>query len=304
MNKKKLIVLFIFFSLYLNSQTEFIYILGNTQDAGVPHIGCESEFCQNNYGLDQNFYSTSIAVVDSVLKKYILFEATPDITYQLNNISKSIFKEFILPESIYITHAHIGHYAGLMYLGRESLGAHNINVRTLPRMYEFILKNGPWNQLVNINNIQIQKIDFNHPVNSLSNIKVTPFKVPHRDEYSETAGYVIKGKNKNALFIPDINKWELWDNNLEDIISNYDYLLLDATFYNAEEINRDINEIPHPLVIETMQILDKLSLKDKSKVYFIHMNHTNMMLDPYSDLSKLVIKKGFNIARLGQKLYL
>ena len=31
---------------------------------------------------------------------------------------------------------------------------------------------------------------------------VTPIQVPHRDEYSETAGYIIKGKNKKALFIP------------------------------------------------------------------------------------------------------
>ena len=47
-----------------------------------------------------------------------------------------------------------------------------------------------------------------------------------------------------------------------------------------------------------------LSLENRNKVFFIHMNHTNMMLDPNSELSKLVTSKGFNIARLGQKLYL
>ena len=70
------------------------------------------------------------------------------------------------------------------------------------------------------------------------------------------------------------------------------------------EINRDISEIPHPLVSETINLLNSLSEENKSKVYFIHMNHTNPMLNPNSELSKLITTKGFNIARLGQKLYL
>ena len=133
---------------------------------------------------------------------------------------------------------------------------------------------------------------------------MTPIQVPHRDEFSETAGYIIKGENKKALFIPDIDKWEKWDNKLIDLVKDFDYLLLDATFYDSKEINRDISEIPHPLVSETINLLKGLSNENKRKVYFIHMNHTNPMLDPNSDLSKLIITKGFNIARLGQKLYL
>ena len=296
----------LFSSLLINlyGQSEFIYILGNTQDAGVPHIGCESEFCQNNYDSTNNFYSTSIAVVDITINKYILFEATPDITHQLNKISKDLFQKFTLPESVYLSHAHIGHYAGLMYFGRESLGAKNINVRTLPRMTDFLMNNGPWSQLININNIELQKINFNSSISSLNNIIVKPIQVPHRDEYSETAGFIIQGKSKKALFIPDIDKWENWNEILEEIIYKYDFLLLDATFYNEKEINRDINEIPHPLVTETMQLLNKLPLDQKNKIYFIHMNHTNMMLDPNSKLSEQVIQKGFKIARVGQKLYL
>jgi len=302
--KKSLIALFLSLAVNLYSQSEFIYILGNTQDAGVPHIGCEAEFCQNYYNSEYNFYSTSIAVVDMEIKKYILFEATPDITSQLNKISKNLFQSFTLPDEVYLTHAHIGHYAGLMYFGRESLGAKNINVRTLPRMTDFLKNNGPWSQLINIKNIELQKIDFNSTISSLNNITIKPIQVPHRDEYSETAGFIIQGKSKKALFIPDIDKWEKWNENLKEIIYKYDYLLLDATFYDEKEINRDINEIPHPLVIETIQLLDHLPIDQKNKIYFIHMNHTNMMLDPESFLSKHVIQKGFKIARVGQKLYL
>jgi len=298
------LVTFLIISISVNSQSEYIYILGNTQDAGLPHIGCQHPFCEDNFNVYEEHYTTSIAVVNSDLKKYILFEATPDITFQLNNLKKNIFDEFLLPESIYITHAHIGHYTGLMYFGREALGSKELIVRVLPRMSNFLQNNGPWSQLVDINNIKIKEINFGSSTKELANINITPVQVPHRDEYSETAGYIIKGKNKKALFIPDIDKWEKWDRDLSQLAKEFDFLLIDATFYNSKEINRDISEIPHPLVTETIDLLSGLNTENRSKVHFIHMNHTNMMLDPDSELSKLITSKGFNIARLGQKLYL
>ena len=296
--------IFVFFSFLFSvyGQSEYIYVLGNVQDAGLPHIGCKHEFCKEKFNEFEEYFTTSIAVIDPLNKKYVLFEATPDLPYQLNYLDKKLFKNFILPESIFITHAHIGHYAGLMYFGREALGSKDLKVNVLPKMANFLKTNGPWSQLVQINNIKIQEINFDQKTNHLSNISVTPIKVPHRDEYSETAAYVIIGKNKKALFIPDIDKWEKWGKNLIELVKEYDYLLLDATFYDSKEINRDISEIPHPLVSETIGLLNNLTTKDKSKVYFIHMNHTNMMLDPQSNLSKYVISKGFNIARVGLKL--
>ena len=298
------LVTFLIISISVNSQSEYIYILGNTQDAGLPHIGCQHPFCEDSFNVYEEHYTTSIAVVNSDLKKYILFEATPDITFQLNDLKQNIFDEFLLPESIYITHAHIGHYTGLMYFGREALGAKDLMVKVLPRMSNFLQNNGPWSQLVDINNIKIKEINFGSSNKELANIDITPVQVPHRDEYSETAGYIIKGKNKKALFIPDIDKWEKWDRDLIQIAKEFDFLLIDATFYDSKEINRDISEIPHPLVTETIELLSGLSIENRNKVYFIHMNHTNMMLDPDSKLSRLVLSKGFNIARLGQKLYL
>jgi len=296
-------IFFIFFNL-IYGQSEFIYILGNVQDAGLPHIGCQHKFCKEKFNEFEEYFTTSIAVVDPLERKYILFEATPDLPYQLNYLEKEIFNEFLLPESIYITHAHIGHYTGLMYFGREALGAKNLMVKVLPKMGDFLKTNGPWNQLVDINNIQIQNLNFGLNTNELRNITVTPIQVPHRDEYSETAGFIIEGRNKKALFIPDIDKWEKWNKNLKQLVYEFDYLLLDSTFYDSDEINRDISEIPHPLVIETINLLDDLSREQKDKIYFIHMNHTNLMLDPSSELTKLVTDKGFNISRLGLKLFL
>ena len=298
------ITFFLTFFNLIFAQTEYIYVLGNVQDAGLPHIGCQHKFCKEKFSEFEEYFTTSIAVVDPVEKKYILFEASPDIPYQLNYLEKEIFNEFLLPESIFITHAHIGHYTGLMYFGREALGAKNLIIKVLPKMSNFLKTNGPWSQLVDINNIKIQNLSFGSKTNELRNITVTPIQVPHRDEYSETAGFIIEGRNKKALFIPDIDKWEKWDKNLKQLVYEFDYLLLDATFYDSKEINRDISEIPHPLVTETINLLDDLSPEHKNKVYFIHMNHTNLMLDPSSELTKLVVNKGFNITRLGLKLSL
>ena len=268
------LVTFLIISISVNSQSEYIYILGNTQDAGLPHIGCQHPFCEDNFNVYEEHYTTSIAVVNSDLKKYILFEATPDITFQLNNLKRNIFDEFLLPESIYITHAHIGHYTGLMYFGREALGAKDLMVRVLPRMSNFLQNNGPWSQLVDINNIKIKEINFGLSTNELSNIRVTPVQVPHRDEYSETAGYIIEGKNKKALFIPDIDKWEKWDRDLSQLAKEFDFLLIDATFYDSKEINRDISEIPHPLVTETIDLLSGLNIENRNQsVFHPHESH-------------------------------
>ena len=111
-------------------------------------------------------------------------------------------------------------------------------------------------------------------------------------------------KIKKLYLYPILINGRSVEKNLIELVQEFDYLLLDATFYDSEEINRDISEIPHPLVSETIGLLDNLTTKDKDKVYFIHMNHTNMMLDPKSDLTDYILSEGYNIARLGLKLEL
>ena len=287
-----------------NNNSPFIYVLGNVQDAGLPHIGCDEKICVNAFNEKKQYYVTSLALVDTENKEYSLFDVTPDISDQLRMLDNDIFNEFILPKNIFITHAHIGHYTGLMYFGREALGSEGISVNVLPRMYDFINLNGPWSQLVNLENIALNKINFRDTIEIRPNLTVVPIQVPHRDEFSETSAFLIVGPNKTALFLPDIDKWDKWSINILEILSNVDYAFIDATFYTNTEINRDINEIPHPLVIETMDLLYQLPDYQRDKVYFIHMNHTNQMLDINSDISRNVLQKGFNIARLGQKFHL
>ncbi len=127
--------------------------------------------------------------------------------------------------------------------------------------------------------------------------------MPHRDEYSETVGYKIIGPNKTALFIPDIDKWQKWKLSIAEQIKQVDFALLDATFFaNGELPNRDMSEVPHPFVEESMQLLNTLSDEQKAKVIFIHFNHSNPLLIENSHAQQQVRKNGFSFANEGMML--
>lgn len=277
-----------------------IVVLGTAQDAGSPQIGCNKPCCSylfNNPSI--NRHVVALGLLDIKHNKTYLFEATPDIGAQTKILEQlTTTKRNSLIDGVFITHAHIGHYTGLMYLGKEATNASKTPTYTMPKIKTFFENNGPWSQLVKNENIILKAIKNEQPVQLSNTIKVTPFLVPHRDEFSETVGYKINGPNKTALFIPDIDKWEKWDKDIVEEIKNVDYAFLDATFYNGEEINnRDITQIPHPFVIESLKKFKKLSTQDRKKIIFIHFNHTNPLLNPESKQSTLVKEKGFRIAR-------
>ena len=196
----------------------------------------------------------------------------------------------------------MGHYTGLMHFGREVMGTNRIPVYVMPKMKTFLEGNGPWSQLVELENISLQKLKSDSTFSLNENIKVKPFLVPHRDEFSETVGYEITINNKSLIFIPDIDKWEKWDENIMELIKKVDYAFLDATFYKNGELKRDMSEIPHPFVEESMELFSNLSKTDKQKVYFIHLNHTNPLLIENSTAQNEVVEKGFNLAKEGQMI--
>ncbi|MGQ0828367.1 MAG: MBL fold metallo-hydrolase [Bacteroidota bacterium] len=280
-----------------------LMVLGTVQDAGSPHIGCTKECCKNLFkNPDKNRKVVSLGVIDPINKLNWMFEATPDLPSQMKLLKEhSGFSTKEAPDGIFLTHAHIGHYAGLMFLGREAMGSKNIPVYAMPRMQNYLETNGPWSQLVKLNNIQIHPLQANEEIILSSNIKVKALLVPHRDEYSETVGYIISGPNKKVLFIPDIDKWNKWEKSIIEEIKKVDYAFIDATFYDGAEINnRDISEIPHPFVIESMEAFKELSIAEKDKIYFIHFNHTNPLLMIESEQAKTVLKNGFHIAQFEQ----
>ncbi len=284
---------------YVGSAVSLI-VLGTVQDAGSPHIACKRECCRNLFlEPEKDRMVVSLGLIDHTHNKKFLIDASPDLPVQMKILnSYASFSEIETPDGILLTHAHIGHYSGLMYLGREGMNSDSIPVHAMPRMKTFLEENGPWEQLVANNNILLTELSDGKTIELTPHLTATPFVVPHRDEYSETVGYVIKGPNRTVLFIPDIDKWQKWDKDIISAISEVDIAFIDGTFYDYNEVpGRDLSKIPHPFIIESMTHFKDLSSEEKKKVHFIHLNHTNPALKKESDQVQKILENGFNIAR-------
>lgn len=297
------VILFFTTPAWPQNKQPYLYVLGVAQDAGYPQTGCYEPHCMPGWrdpALRRG--AVSLALVDPASGRKYLFDATPNFPEQLYRLESEAKSAQYKLDGIFLTHAHIGHYAGLMFLGHEAMGASSVPVYAMPRMAGFLKTNGPWSQLVNYNNIRVSPLQHNR-TEQLGGIGVTPFLVPHRDEYSETVGFRIDGPQRSAIFIPDINKWSAWDTRLADLLKTVDYALIDATFFDDGELpGRDMSKIPHPFVVESMDLLQDLPETERRKVWFIHMNHTNPLLDLNSSESQQVRSRGYNIAVEGLRL--
>lgn len=291
------------FSATADSEEPYLYILGVAQDAGYPQTGCYEQHCRPGWEHPQlRRGAVSLGLIDPSSDKKYMFDASPNFPEQFYELEKEAPSSRYEFAGIFLTHAHIGHYTGLMFLGHEAMGAKDIPVYAMPKMSVYLAENGPWSQLVKYRNIVLKPLQ-NNEARSLGTIRVTPFLVPHRDEYSETVGYRIDGPKKSALFIPDINKWSQWQSSLFEMVETVDYALIDATFYADGELpGRDMSVIQHPFVTESISLLRDLPADQRKKVWFIHMNHTNPLLNAQSDETLSVLAAGYNIAVEGIRL--
>ena len=280
-------------------------VLGTIQDGGIPHMGC-NKVCCLKYFKNNTFRVgvSSLGISNLKHETNYLIDATPNINHQLKALIGTSNPSEKL-NGIFLTHAHMGHYSGLLNFGREAMNSKNIPLYLMPRFYNFIQDNGPWNQLVKLENVMLKRIYDRQKITLESNLSITPIQVPHRDEYSETVGFLIEGNTKSALYIPDIDKWEKWNNSIIELIKNVDYAFLDGTFYDEKEVNnRDISEIPHPFIIESLKLFNPLDESEKNKIYFIHLNHTNPLLNSDSSEYNRVIREGFNVADPNMEFFL
>ena len=279
-----------------------LYILGTSQDGGYPQIGCKNSCCKiawDNPSLRR--LPASIAIIDKDKKRYWLIDITPEIKSQI----KMLESFDCSLAGIFLTHAHIGHYMGLVNLGLEVMNVKNIPVFAMPRMREFLVNNTLLNQLVDNNNIDIKSLSDSKEIFIDSNFRITPFRVPHRNELSETVGFRIKGKSKTTIYIPDIDSWDNFEQNLINFINKDDFIFIDGTFFIKDEIqSRDISRIPHPEIVDTMNRLSSLEKNLKGKIYFTHLNHTNDACRIDSKAYQLILNNGFNVLNESQEFKL
>jgi pyrroloquinoline quinone biosynthesis protein B len=279
----------------------WLVVLGVAQDGGVPQLGHDTHPAWEKPELQRS--ATSLALVDEAGKQRWLFDASPDLRRQLHQLHRR-FPAINGLAGIFLTHAHMGHYTGLMFLGHESMGARSVPVHAMPRMMQYLSSNGPWDQLVRYDNITLKPMEAGHAVQLGQSIQVTPILVPHRQEYSEVVAFRIQGPNRAALFLPDIDRWSDWDAQgirLEDQLRSVDIAFLDGTFFADGEIaGRDMSGFPHPRIQATLARLAPLPASERAKVHFIHLNHSNPALVADSPEAARVAQAGFKIASEGQ----
>lgn len=248
-----------------------LVVLGLAQDAGIPHLGCDQPLCESvRRGERPRQRVASLGLVNDVLGRAYLFDATPDLPSQVHDLTGGR-----PPDGVFLTHGHIGHYTGLMYLGRESIDADAVPLYATDRMAAYLTHNGPWSLLIERKNVELRRLVPDKPVRLDEGVSVTPLRVPHRDEFTDTVGFRIDGPNRSALYIPDIDQWSRWDRDIRALAAEVDFALLDGTFASADEIpGRTLDDIPHPLMDTTRDILRDV----RADVWFIHLNHTNRQI--------------------------
>ncbi len=281
-------------------------VLGIAQDGGVPQAGCRGACCRRALQHPRlRRRAACAAIVDRKSCARWMIDATPDFREQLAHLDRV----FPVPRSpglagIFLTHAHAGHYAGLWHLGREALGARGVPLLAMPRMRSFLRRQAPWELLVRLGHVRLRALRADAPVALGPGLAVTPVAVPHRGEYSETVAFRVEGPRRSVLWLPDIDSWGAWNRSLEEVVRGVDAAYLDGTFFADGELGgRDMREVPHPRITETMERLAALPRLDRRRVRFLHLNHTNPALRDGRERRK-ILRAGFRLAEEGERMAL
>ncbi|MFN0242164.1 MAG: MBL fold metallo-hydrolase [Planctomycetota bacterium] len=249
----------------------------------------------------------SLGIHDRETGALLLVEATPSIEKQvalLHDLTGARGHARRPIDALLITHAHVGHYLGLAHLGREVASADDVPLFVTPRFAAFLRTNAPWSQLVALDQVDVREVELGAAFEPLPGLSVEAILVPHRDEFSDTVAFKIRGEHRTVLFVPDVDGWNPHEGLLERLMDGVDVAYLDGTFYDGRELpGRDLREIPHPPTVDTMRRLAEHAHAHPGSVRFLHLNHTNpLWLD--AGLRKDLEARGFALARQGERVEL
>ncbi|GAB7095281.1 pyrroloquinoline quinone biosynthesis protein PqqB [Halolamina litorea] len=257
-----------------------IHVRGTAQDGGVPHLGCSCSRCT-----DARSDRTAVRYPASLrvdAGQSLLVDASMDVRHQVvGDVDGVVF-----------THAHLGHFPGILQFGREVLDADALPVYCTEGLAEFVRTNQPFTKLVSNGNVDLTPVGADGTID-LPKGEVRPFPVPHRDEFGTgTLGLEFRG-SRSLVYVPDIDDWD--DRTLARIEAA-DIAVLDGTFWGTDEVSGQA-DVPHPPIEESLAALP-LSETD---VYFTHLNHTNPVLDADSPESATLREAGAGVVEPGQR---
>ena len=247
-----------------------VVLLGVAQDAGLPQAGCDCVNCATARALGRHPCVVSLGIIDHTQQTFWMVDATPDFPQQLQMLRErapgATFAGLIL------THAHMGHYTGLIHLGREAMDIRDITLWCSCKMRAFLRANAPWAGLLNDGNVTPREIIDGEPFALSKGVSVLPYQVPHRAEFTDTYAFLFSGDRQRLFYCPDIDSWDGLTFDIDNTLKAGDTVLLDGSFFSEEELpNRDMALIPHPLVTDTV---GRYANKPYDLV-LIHLNHTN-----------------------------
>jgi pyrroloquinoline quinone biosynthesis protein B len=291
----------------------FAILLGNAQDAGVPQAGCACANCQAAWAdARKRRLAAALGLVDAEAGLFFLVDATPDVREQLHALQAAAPGARL--GGVLLTHAHLGHYTGLLHFGFEAMDTRAVPLYATPRLLEFLRANAPWRQLVAQGNVAPCALAPGEWLALSPGLSVQPVAVPHRAEWSDTVGYVVMGRGtvghpaagraaeRGLLYLPDIDSWETWaappwGQEVREVAARVDVALLDGSFYSPEELpGRDLAAIGHPLATDTAERLAGL----RGEIALIHLNHTNPLHYPGPERAWLAAR-GLQVAEAGMK---
>jgi pyrroloquinoline quinone biosynthesis protein B len=282
-----------------------VLVLGIAQDGGLPHVGCSQPCCMAARRDGRQLFPACLAIHDAASGKLCLVEATPRIEPQLallHRLTGQRARGRQPVDAVMLTHAHIGHYLGLLQFGFEVAATKDLPVYVTPRFARFLRANGPWSQLVGMQQIIPREVAPGASFSPLPGVTVTSESVPHRDEFSDTVAFKIRGPDRTVLFVPDIDAWSDRPGLLERLIEDVDVAFLDATFYDGRELpGRDLSKVRHPFMIDTMRRLESQAKQAPGRFRFIHLNHTNPALHDPAVVEEIE-RRGFRLARQGERV--
>lgn len=282
-----------------------LVVLGIAQDGGVPQLGCDQPCCAEARASGRALGPACLGVIDHRHGKLLLVEATPAVERQvalLHQLAGTKPRGRQAVDGILLTHAHIGHYLGLAHFGREAAASRQLPVFAAPRLAQFLRREAPWRQLIALEQIAVVECALDAALEPLPGLTAVPLRVPHRDEFSETVAWRLTGPTRTVLFVPDVDRWDSEPGLLDRLLAGVDVAYVDGTFFDGSELpDRDLREIRHPFVTDTMARLQELAKARPGAVRFLHLNHTNPALRNPAVRARIAAL-GFAVAEEGERI--
>jgi pyrroloquinoline quinone biosynthesis protein B len=267
-----------------------LIVLGSGQDGGTPQFGTP-----DGVGRDRCASSVAVVASDGLV---LLFDASPDIRAQSQRLPRRDPGTEPV-DAVFITHAHMGHYAGLLHFGKEAAATHGVPLFAPKSVIAFLDTNEPWATLFSEGHFD--PVALNTATASVGGIDVQAIPVPHRSEHSSACGFSVSVEGEPwLLYTPDIDSWDMWPD-AEAELTRHRVSLIDAAFSDPNELPlRPMSEVRHPMVPDT---IDRFAhIATQRRLVLTHINHTNALGDPDSAIAKQAIACGFEIAFDGMEI--